>query len=105
MYIVIAKDYKIIITDDEFAKIDQIIDDERYRFLKIKGQRVQKSFISGIYDLETYYEQEKIELSKQSKWRCLKCGIVNGIQDRCACNKTKFNFLQIKNNENKLLSS
>lgn len=105
MYILIAHGIKMVLNEEEKNKADKLINDPNKKFIFFKNQTIQIAFISGIFDLETYYEQEKSELSLKGKWRCMRCGIVHRFGDQCNCGKQNLNFLTITTNDKLLTSS
>ena len=83
MKILITKDAKIVLTEEEYGQFKKI--PFTAPFVEIKGQDIRPPFISGIYDLDFYIKQEADQLKLKNLRRCRKCGEILDRKDVCAC--------------------
>lgn len=83
MKILITKDAKIILTEEEYIEFKKI--PFTAPFVEIKGQDIRPPFISGIYDLDFYIKQEADQLKPKGLRRCKHCGDIVNRADPCAC--------------------
>ena len=86
MKILISKNAKIVIPDEELEKVLDVIEENPdARLVPIMGQFIQPAFISEIFDLDFYIKQESDQLKLKNLRRCRHCGEILDRKDPCAC--------------------